>query len=265
MLVEVKGKRALFSRPVLKVERVSYDVMTYAAAVGILRTVYWKPEMRYIVNKIHVINRPKYEVIMENNQTGTIKESMIEKDCNGSKPIAVDRKTNASPRTERVLKDVRYIIDFDIQLTGEETKENTVMKHEGIFRRRVLKGQCYEEPCLGSRDFPCSIELVDDIPESELKGRKELGVMYHHMDYSHGIPQPVFFEAVMEDGVVDMDIRKASPLGSGTHGWFFKELVNHYENVKDMYGLPEQGFSMEKITFEAVIDASGRILSFSPV
>lgn len=265
MLVEITGKYALFTRPELKVERVSYDVMTNAAAIGILRTVYWKPEMEYVINKIHVINKPRYETIMTNAQTGTIKESDIEKDYKNKKYLAVDRRTRATPRTERVLKDVRYIIDFNIRLTGERTPDNTVKKHEEIFLRRVRKGQCHEEPCLGVREFPCSIRLVDEAPASEIKGHKELGVMYHHMEYGNGAPYPVFFEAVMDNGIVDMDITKAPRLGSSHHGWFFKELLNHYEAMKDTYSLPVQGFSHEKITYEAVIDDSGKLLSFSPV
>lgn len=265
MLVEVTGKYALFARPELKVERVSYDVMTNAAAIGILRTVYWKPEMEYAIHKIHVINKPRYELITTNAQTGTITERDIEKDLKNKKLLSVDRKVRATPRTARVLKDVRYIIDFGIRLTGERTPENTVKKHEEIFRRRVSKGQCHEEPCLGVREFPCSIRLVDEVPASELKGHKELGVMYHHMEYGNGTPYPVFFEAVMDDGVVSMDIAEAPKLGFSHHGWFFKELVNHYEVMRDVYGLPVQGFSREKITYEAVIDDSGKLLSFSPV
>lgn len=263
--VEVTGKYALFARPELKVERVSYDVMTNAAAIGILRTVYWKPEMEYVIHKIHVIHKPRYELIMTNAQTGTVKEGDIEKDYQNKKSLAVDRRTRATPRTERVLRDVRYIIDFSIRLTGKSTPENTIKKHEEIFLRRVRKGQCHEEPCLGVREFPCSIRLIDEVPVSELKGHKELGVMYHHMEYGNATPYPVFFEAVMDDGVVNMDITKAPVLGSGHHGWFFKELVNHYEAMKSEYDLPVQGFSREKITYEAVIDDSGKLLSFSPV
>lgn len=265
MLVQVTGKHALFSRSEMKAERVTYDCMTSAAAVGVLRCIYWKPEMRYVINKIHVLNRPRYETVTMNNQTGAISGKEIEKACKGEKDISIDRKKNSTPRTERVLKDVGYIIDFDIELTGEATQTNTVKKHEEIFKRRAEKGQWYEQPCLGVREFTCDVQLVDHVPESQLKGRKELGLMYHHMDYSGDAPQPVFFEAVMEDGVVNMDLDKAPGIGSHRHGWFFQELVTHYEDTKEKYGLPSPGYSREKITFEAVIDKDGNMLSFNPM
>lgn len=253
MLVEIKGKHALFSRPELRAERYSYEVPTKTAIVGILRQIYWKPEITYIIKKIYVINKPIFENIMQNNQTEKINMSKIIK----GKDIAIARIENSTPRTMHVLKNVHYIVEIDFELTSEKTATNNITKHVEIFKRRVQKGQYYNVPVLGVREFDCTINLTDKVPFSQNRGIKELGYMLYDFDYVQS--KPVFKKLNMINGCIDFE----KDYSDSQHGWLFQELVNYYDNYCNTLNLPQKGFSTEKITYELVIDKNGNFVEIN--
>jgi len=195
----VWGEYALFTRPEMKVERVSYDVITPSAARGILEAICWKPAIRWIVDRIHVLKPIRFENIRRNELSNKISVSakiMREGHRHVCQYIEDDRQQRAS----LVLKDVKYVIEAHFELTGVDDAEPG--KHLAIFKRRVEKGQCFHRPYFGCREFPVNFEWCDAIPESDLIGEQNLGFMLHDLDYSSGMT-PQFFRAVMRNGVID--------------------------------------------------------------
>lgn len=264
MYLELKGKRALFARHELKIERYSYDVPTPSAMLGVLKSIYWKPEMDYIIKKIYVINKTKFELIMSNAQSKAQDFVALEKSLINGEGLSIYRSDNATPRTMNVLTDVHYIIEFEIITTGIGTsKDDSVEKHTAIFCRRVEKGQYYRLPCLGVSEFSCTdFNLIreNDIPKSNIKGTYELGVMLHHIDYTGKIPKPIFYKPIMRDGVIDVNESSDSD-----RGWFLAELCRFYDKNKNKYNFPVLGYSEEKITYKAVLNKDGKMIQFLPL
>ena len=209
--LHVWGDYACFTRPEMKVERVSYDVMTPSAARGILSAVHWKPAMRWVVDKIHVLKPIRFESVRRNELGDKILVSKV----NGAMKrnsvagfytlIEEDRQQRAAT----VLKNVAYVIEAHIALTARAGKDETVTKHIEMFARRTRKGQCFQQPCLGVREFPANFALIDEgepLPPSDLsasEANRDLGWMLHDIDFDHG-NTPHFFRAQMKDGVIDV-------------------------------------------------------------
>ena len=207
--LHVWGDYACFTRPEMKVERVSYDVMTPSAARGILSAVHWKPAMRWVVDKIHVLKPIRFESVRRNELGDKILVSKV----NGAMKrnsvagfytlIEEDRQQRAAT----VLKNVAYVIEAHIALTARAGKDETVTKHIEMFARRARKGQCFQQPCLGVREFPADFALIDEgepLPPSDLsasEANRDLGWMLHDIDFGHG-NTPHFFRAEIKEGVI---------------------------------------------------------------
>jgi CRISPR-associated protein Cas5d len=197
--LRVWGEYALFTRPEMKVERVSYDAMTPSAARGILEAIYWKPAIHWIVDRIHVLKLIQFENIRRNELSSKVSISTkIMRE--GNKPVHQYIEDDRQQRASMVLKDVEYIIEAHFELTGVDDSDPG--KHLAIFERRVKKGQCFHRPYFGCREFPVNFEWCDLIPESELTGVQNLGYMLHDIDFDNEIA-PNFFRAVMHSGVID--------------------------------------------------------------
>jgi len=197
--LRVWGDYALFTRLEMKVERVSYDVMTPSAARGILEAIYWKPAIRWVVDRIHVLKPIQFENIRRNelkNKVSVSAKIMREGNQHVCQYIEKDRQQRAS----LVLKDVEYVIEAYFELTGVDDADPG--KHLAIFERRVRKGQCFHRPYFGCREFPVNFEWCDVIPESELTGEQSLGFMLHDIDFAYEM-RPNFFRAAMRNGVMD--------------------------------------------------------------
>jgi len=197
--LRVWGDYALFTRPEMKVERVSYDVMTPSAAKGILEAIYWKPAICWVVDRIHVLKPVQFENIRRNelsNKVSVPAKNMKEGNQHFCQYIEDDRQQRAS----LVLKDVEYVIEAHFELTAVNDADPG--KHLAIFKRRAEKGQCFHRPYFGCREFPVNFEWCDVIPESELTGEQSLGFMLHDIDFANAMT-PQFFRAVMNDGVID--------------------------------------------------------------
>jgi CRISPR-associated protein Cas5d len=207
--IRVSGKYALFTRPEMKVERVSYDIITPSAARGIIEAIYWKPAIRWVIDKIHILREIEFTNIRRNEVSDKVSTDKALQIMNGSnEPFYLSATDSRQQRASMVLKDVDYIIQAHFELVPEKTgAEDTQEKHYNMVLRRLRKGQYFSAPCLGTREFSAQIELIEDgvIPSSPLKGGRDLGWMLYDIDFSD--PQdikPIFFKAALTDGVLDL-------------------------------------------------------------
>ncbi len=213
--VRVKGDYALFTRPEMKVERVSYDVPTPSAARGILEAVYWKPAIRWVIDKIHVLNPIQFTNIRRNEVSDKVSTSIARSVMSGNeRPFYLDILTSRQQRAALVLKDVDYIFEAHFEIVPEKAgADDTPEKHYNIALRRLKKGQHYHQPCLGTREFPADLELIEDeaLPVSQLSGTQDLGWMLFDMDFTNPDDiKPIFFRVSMINGIIDLNtIQKA--------------------------------------------------------
>ena len=201
--LKVWGSYACFTRPEMKAERVSYDVMTPSAARGILEAVYWKPAIRWVIDRIHVLKPIRFENVRRNEVGSKIPIRNITTAMNdGRSPVELFIEEDRQQRAAMVLREVCYIIEAHFNVKdGEDSNE---AKHLDMFNRRVEKGQCFHRPYFGCREFPVNFEAVDaECPRSELKGERDLGWMLHDIDFEHGM-EAQFFRAKMVNGVVEV-------------------------------------------------------------
>ena len=202
----------------MKVERVSYDVPTPSAARGIIEAVYWKPAIRWVIDRIHVLNPILFTNIRRNEVSDKVPFSTAKSLMQGNtnKDFFLDILTARQQRAAMILKDVDYVFEAHFEMVPKEAgPTDTVEKHYNIALRRLRKGQHYTQPVLGTREFPAKVSLIEnrnEIPKSVLEGEQDLGWMLYDMDYSD--PEnilPIFFKAKMLDGIIDLkDVLKAS-------------------------------------------------------
>ncbi len=207
--LHVWGDYACFTRPEMKVERVSYDVITPSAARGILEAVHWKPAIRWVVDRIHVLNPVRFENIRKNEVGAKIsarnaKTAMTTGDL-WDLHMLVDE--NRQQRATMALRNVAYVIEAHFEMT-EKVGEDTPAKHYDIFRRRAQKGQCFHRPALGLREFVADFNWVDEVPQSTLTGQQDLGWMLYDIDFAND-RTPHFFRAEMVNGVIDVAAARA--------------------------------------------------------
>lgn len=212
--VEVWGDYALFSRPEMKVERVSYDVMTPSAARGLIEAIYWHPGMRWIIDRIYVCQPVRFTNIRRNEVKDTISARKVKKVMDGgSDDLYLATPDSIQQRAAMVLRDVRYVIEAHFEMTDKAAAGDNPGKFQDIMKRRLSRGQFYHQPCFGVREFPAHFAPCQQIPAcpEELKGEKDLGWMLLDMDYSNPEDiQPMFFRAVLKDGVLDVPDRRGA-------------------------------------------------------
>lgn len=201
--LKVWGRYACFTRPEMKVERVSYDVMTPSAARGILEAIYWKPQIRWVIERIHVLKPIRFTNIRRNELAGKIPMNNVTKAMrDGVSPVYVFIEDSRQQRAAMVLKNVEYIIEARFELVRPD--DANTAKHKEMFERRARRGQCFHRPYFGCREFPVNFELLEaDPPPSPLRGERDLGLMLHDIDFSNDM-EAKFFDAKMVDGVVDV-------------------------------------------------------------
>jgi len=207
--LKVWGKYALFSRPELKVERVSYDVMTPSAARGILEAIYWKPAIIWKIDKIHVLNEIKFENIRRNEVKSKIAIGNVNKAMKGDDSIFyIDVEEDRQQRASMILKDVCYVIEAHFELTEKAGTEDSEEKHYNMATRRMKQGQCFNTPYFGCREFGVNFELIEDekqIPETCDKYKEQsidLGFMLYDIDFRDN-KNSMFFRAQMKNGIID--------------------------------------------------------------
>lgn len=205
----VRGDYALFTRPEMKVERVSYDVMTPSAARGVIEAIYWKPAIRWVIDKIHVLNPIEFTNIRRNEVSDKISTSEAERRMKGATaPFFMDATDKRQQRAAMVLKNVDYVVETHFEPVPEEAgPDDSVEKHYNIALRRLRKGQQFHAPYLGTREFGAQVELIEDgqVPTSALTGAQDLGWMLYDLDFRDPNDiRPKFFKAQMQDGVIDL-------------------------------------------------------------
>ena len=205
--VEVWGDYACFSRPELKTERVSYDVMTPSAARGLLDAIFWHPGLKWVVDRIHVCAPIHFTNIRRNEVKDIISARNAKAAMESGEEIYLATSESIQQRAAMVLRDVRYVIDAHFEMTARATPTDNPGKFQDIMRRRVEKGQFYHQPCFGVREFPAQFKPCEVLPPcpEELAGKKDLGWMLLDLDYSDRENiTPRFFRAVLRDGVLEV-------------------------------------------------------------
>jgi len=204
--LEVWGDYALFTRPELKVERYSYDVMTPSAARGILESIFWKPAVRYVIDSIEVLNEIKTVNVRRNEVSSKIMSKTVKQVMEGSKDgqLYLSTSDEIAQRASVILKDVRYVIRAHFELTEKAGKTDNHGKFADIIRRRIEKGQCFYNPYFGTKEFPLSFRHYENKRQSFYEGvEKDLGIMLYDLEYGEEI-NPYYFKAVMKNGILDI-------------------------------------------------------------
>lgn len=201
--LRVWGDYACFSRPELKVERGSYDVITPSAARGVFEAIYWKPEIQWIIERIRVLKPIRFTNIRRNEVASKISVVNVKRAMNaGRGDLGINIEEDRQQRAALILRDVEYVIEARFELL--DPNDSNTGKHKEIFTRRAKAGQCFHRPYLGCREFPAYFELLEgNTPDSELRGDADLGWMLHDIDFNNGM-QPRFFRAKMQNGVIDV-------------------------------------------------------------
>lgn len=224
--LEVTGDFACFTRPEMKVERVSYDVITPSAARAIFEAILWKPAIRWEVNKIEVLKPVRWVNIRRNEVGAIISSRNLQTTMNGGKTaLGIYIEDERQQRAGLFLRDVAYRLHAQftlqddskhihhypqLQCADSESSENSYAKFAEMFKRRARKGQCFNQPYLGTREFSCAFRYIDEnelekttIEKPAISASKELGWMLYDMDFSDSKnPVPKFFNAAMIEGVV---------------------------------------------------------------
>lgn len=203
--LRVWGDYACFTRPEMKAERVSYDVMTPSAARGVLEAIYWKPAIRWVIERIRVLRPIRFDTVRRNELGGKLPlRSITTAMKDGKSPVQTFVEEDRQQRAALLLRDVEYIIEARFAFTGDE--DHNTAKHKEMFERRAAKGQCFHRPYLGCREFPASFAPAPDappVPDASLLGERDLGWMLHDIDFADGMT-PRFFRPVMRDGVIEV-------------------------------------------------------------
>ena len=204
--LEVTGDFACFTRPEMKVERVSYDVITPSSARAIFEAIFWKPAVKWRVTRIDVLN-PLQWISVRRNEVGRIFSSPTAKQIKGEsfEPMGFAIEEERQQRAGLFLRDVRYRIHADLVFDQTKDIESSYGKYTAMFERRAEKGQCFNQPYLGCREFSAAFRLVEELPSEPMPiaETRSLGWMLYDMDYSDPEnPSPRFFNAQMTEGVV---------------------------------------------------------------
>lgn len=205
--LKVWGENACFTRPEMKVERVSYDVMTPSAARGVVEAILWKPSIRWIITRIDVLKSIQWESVRR-NEVGVVISTDLAKTAmkNGTGKMGMYVEENRQQRAGLILKDVAYLIHAFFEVTTRAGPEDSVTKFEQIFLRRAEKGQCFHRPYLGCREFSAHftpITFGHTAPEP-IAESGDLGWMLHDLDFSGSEPTPRFFRARLSNGCLSV-------------------------------------------------------------
>lgn len=187
----------------MKVERVSYDVITPSAARGILEAIHWKPAIRWVIDRIHVMK----PIVFEN-----VRRNEVKSKANKNKKV-IYTSSDIAQRASLILKNVEYVIEAHFEMTNKKGMDDTPEKHYNIVLRRIRQGQCFHRPYFGTREFPVNFELLE---EEELNRyvspykdtEQDLGYMLYDLEYKLNKKgelkeaTPYFYRAKMENGII---------------------------------------------------------------
>lgn len=204
--LEVSGDFACFTRPEMKVERVSYDIITPSAARAVFEAILWKPAIRWHIRRIEVL-RPIRWINLRRNEVGSVVSTRNVESAmrTGTGDLGLYIEDERQQRAGLFLRDVAYRLHADLEVRPEADPGASPLKYQEMFERRARKGQCVNQPYLGCREFAAAFRPVPDL-ESEpppIAETRDLGFMLYDLDFSNPAdPTPRFFRARMEAGVV---------------------------------------------------------------
>lgn len=208
LTVRIRGPRACFTRPDLKVERVSYDAITPSTIRGLMKSVYWKPAIEWHVDEITVLNEIKYANVMRNEVTQKISAQQVRGALRRGEPVGLAAAQERTQRHMAYLRDVDYLarVRFTVERGGEGPE-----KHYNIALRRLRAGQCFHQPYLGQREFAADVSLVEEGSEAPRSFYADvediyLGTMLRYLEFDGeaGTVTPTFFAAHMRRGVIEV-------------------------------------------------------------
>ena len=207
--LEVSGPFACFTRPEMKVERVSYDVITPSAARAVFEAICWKPAIRWHIRRIEVLAPIRWISVRRNEVIDKISIANVKKAINGGAgelALYADDDKQRQQRAGLFLRDVRYRLHAEFSMTHMAGSSDNAGKFSDMFRRRAEKGQCVNQPYLGCREFACDFRLIDKgaAMPAPIDESREFGFMLYDMDFDANpvTPPPKFFRASMEKGLI---------------------------------------------------------------
>lgn len=204
--LEVWGPYALFSRPEMHVERVSYEVPTPSAVRGLVEAVYYHPGLQWHIRRIYVLNPIRFTNIRRNEVKSKVLASDVYSAMQGSRrPLSIVTSQQIAQRASMLLQDVHYVIEAEFTMTDRAAPSDNPGKFQDIVTRRMAKGQCYHAPYFGCREFPAHFRAWPGGPISTIQESRDLGFMLYDFDYSD--PKnitPLYFHAKMENGVINV-------------------------------------------------------------
>jgi len=205
ILMEVWGPMACFTRPEMKTERVSYDVPTPGAVRGMIESVFFHPGLRWVPDRIWVLNRIQFMNVRRNEVKSKVLASAVLQEANGGKAGAIFTSEDIQQRAAMLLKDVRYVFEAHFEMTVQANPSDNHGKFQDIIKRRLRRGACYSTPYFGCRECTAHFRLWEGGEIPAIDETRDLGYMLYDMDYSDPTDiQPMFFRARMEHGVIDL-------------------------------------------------------------
>jgi len=205
ILMEVWGPMACFTRPEMKTERVSYDVPTPGAVRGMIESVFFHPGLRWVPDRIWVLNRIQFMNVRRNEVKSKVLASAVLQEANGGKAGAIFTSEDIQQRAAMLLKDVHYVFEAHFEMTEQANPSDNHGKFQDIIKRRLRRGACYSTPYFGCRECTAHFRLWEGGEIPAIDETRDLGYMLYDMDYSDPADiQPMFFRARMEHGVIDL-------------------------------------------------------------
>lgn len=204
--LEVSGDFACFTRPEMKVERVSYDIITPSAARAVFEAILWKPAIRWHIRRIEVL-RPIRWINLRRNEVGSVVSTRNVETAmrTGTGDLGLYIEDERQQRAGLFLRDVAYRLHADLEVRPEADPGASPLKYQEMFERRARKGQCVNQPYLGCREFAAAFRQVTDLASEPppIAETRDLGFMLYDLDFSNPAdPMPRFFRARMDAGVV---------------------------------------------------------------
>ena len=212
--LEISGELACFTRPEMKVERVSYDVITPSAARAVFEAILWKPAIRWHVRHIEVLKPIRFINLRRNEVASVVSTRNVQQAmAAGEGDLAIYIEDDRQQRAGLLLRDVAYRVHADMEVRADRQDPMPPRKYHAMFERRAEHGQCVNQPYLGCREFAARVRLVTE-PTKEpapIGDTRDLGWMLHDLDFENPAdPQPVFFRAQMNAGAIEVGTQGAA-------------------------------------------------------
>ncbi len=213
--LRARGRLACFTRPELKVERVSYPVITPSAARGLLEAVLWKPAIRWKVERINVLSEIRFTAFRRNEVNRKAVAPSVEVIQGGGEAPVFFADEDRAQRNTVALRDVDYLIEAHMEMTDRQGPDDNMTKFVDMFTRRVEKGQHFQQPYFGCREFVAEILPPEEAPPP-IQESRDLGLMLWDVEYAADRNRALFFPARMENGVVTVPLEPPVPEGGST-------------------------------------------------